>query len=317
MGAHSLDEKPGPLACVTGATGLIGGRLVPRLLRQGYRVRVLSRRQSLAMDRVEVCCGGLEDEAAVREFLKGARLLFHCAAELADQSRMWDVNVAGTERLLRLAAAAGIEYLCHLSSAGVVGRTNQTWVTEAAPCQPQNLYERTKLEAERLAARLGSGCRTVILRPTNVVDHHKPGALGLPERAALADRLKVFVTGGECAHIVHAEDVAAAAVFFISAPLNRSEVFFVSCDHEPLNTVAGLWALYRACREGRPLERVKPVAHLPLIVPYWLRRLRRARGNRGDVRYSPKRLLATGFTFPLGLVGAIKQVIRDQGTVAP
>ncbi len=33
----------GDLALVTGATGYIGGRLVPRLLADGYRVRAMTR----------------------------------------------------------------------------------------------------------------------------------------------------------------------------------------------------------------------------------------------------------------------------------
>ena len=33
-----------PLALVSGATGYIGGRLVPQLLAAGFRVRVLARR---------------------------------------------------------------------------------------------------------------------------------------------------------------------------------------------------------------------------------------------------------------------------------
>jgi nucleoside-diphosphate-sugar epimerase len=308
-----MSEAPRQIACVTGATGMIGGKIVPRLLDLGYEVRVLSRRKDFKIHQVESFYGGLEDEAVLENFLQNARLLFHCAAELMDYSKMWEVNVAGTERLLRIATQAGIEFLCHLSSAGVVGRTEEIWVDENTPCQPQNLYERTKLEAEKLAARWGSGCRTVILRPTNVVDHRKPGALDLPRRASPADRLKVLLKGGESAHLIHAEDVAAAAVFFITYPLETPQYFFVSCDHEVLNTFAGNWAIYRAFRDNRPVDRLRPGLHLPIIIPYLLRRLWRGGGNRGDVRYSAQRLLATGFSFPLGLVGAVKQIIRDQG----
>jgi nucleoside-diphosphate-sugar epimerase len=295
----------------------MGRRIVQRLLSLGYEVRLLSRRNTFKIPGATSYYGGLEDEAVLKDFLQDARLLFNCAAELTDQSKMWAVNVAGTERLLRLAAQTGIEYLCHLSSAGVVGRTSQLWVDEDTPCQPQNAYELSKLEAEKVVGRMGSGWRTVILRPTNVVDHRKPGVLAMCMSATLADRLKVFVTGGECAHIVHAEDVAAAAVFLISHQAENPQILFVSCDQEPLNTNAGIWALYKACRDNRPLDRLRPAPHLHLIIPYLLRRLQGRGGNRGDVRYSSQRLLATGFSFPLGLVGAVQQVIRDQGSAAP
>ena len=39
----SIDDTNRPLILVTGSTGYIGGRLVPRLLEMGYRVRCLVR----------------------------------------------------------------------------------------------------------------------------------------------------------------------------------------------------------------------------------------------------------------------------------
>jgi nucleoside-diphosphate-sugar epimerase len=125
--------------------------------------------------------------------------------------------------------------------------------------------------------------------------------------------LKIFIKGGECAHIVHADDVAAAAMYFISHPTSTPQRFFVSCDHETLNTFAGLWALYKAAENNRPLNNVRPVPRLPLIVPYILRRLWRGKGNRGDVRYSSKKIISKGFNFPHGLQGAVESIIFSIG----
>ena len=54
--------KDKDLILVTGATGYIGGRLVPRLLEAGYRLRVLARDAGRLQDRpwvgqVEVSLG--------------------------------------------------------------------------------------------------------------------------------------------------------------------------------------------------------------------------------------------------------------------
>lgn len=300
------------VACVTGASGMIGSKIVDLLLMRGYQVRILTRKRNYGDHSVEIVHGGLESQEAITRLLSNARLLFHCAGESYNQSAMWEVNVKGTERLIRQIAESGIEYFCHISSAGVVGKTNFTSLTEEAPCSPANLYEQSKLASEQLVVRHISQCRVAILRPTNVVDDERPGAVGLPVRSSWSDYLKVFLKGGECAHIVHAVDVAAAAVYLISHPADDSSCFFVSCDHERLNTFAGLWSLYKAIERDQPIKDIQPLPHLPMIVPYLLRKLWRGAGNPGNVRYSSEKLLSTGFRYRLGVEGAVRRIVAAQ-----
>lgn len=295
------------IACVTGATGMVGLQIVKQLLIRGYRVRILTRQASYDNSNVEIYVGSLEDEEILKMFLKDAHLLFHCAAELHDEAKMWEVNVNGTERLLNLVAVSDIKYFCYLSSVGVTGRTQLKLVNETTACNPQNVYERSKWAAEQLVARPIIGCKIVILRPTNVIDEQHPGALLLPINNSWIDRLKVFIKGGECSHIIHAEDVAAASLYLISYPCNSPQCFIVSNDNEPYNTFAGLWALYRSLVTGR--KEVQLIPHLPILIPYLLRLIWRGIGNRGDVIYSSEKLLSTGFVFHIGLVGAVQQMV--------
>jgi nucleoside-diphosphate-sugar epimerase len=300
------------IACLTGASGMVGSKIVQRLTLQGYNVRTLSRSKQFDNTDVELFRGGLEDEEVLKSFLYNAGLLFHCAAELYDESKMWDVNVLGTERLLRIAKESNIRYFCYLSSAGVIGSTDNQLVDEKSKCNPQNTYEKSKWAAEKLVAEGIGNCSIVILRPTDVIDEHRPGALALPIRSNWRDRLIVFLKGGECAQIVHAEDVADAAIFFINTRFERPESFFVSCDHEQFNTFGGLWRLYKAIQQGRSIKEIGPVLHLPIIVPHILRRLWRGSGNYGNVRYSSERLLSTGFRYHLGVEGAVRRIVSSQ-----
>ncbi len=286
---------------------MVGGRILERLLQRGYQVRVLTRRP-YATKQVRVFTGNLEDDRLLDEFIKGADMVFHCAAELNDESKMKAVNVDGTKRITELIEKHHVKYFCHLSSAGVVGRTSQDLVDEAIQCQPQNIYERTKLAAEELAGRRIEGCNTIILRPTNVVDRSHLGELRLVLSGSFISRVKTILKGAECAHMVHVEDVAAAAVFFLDRPPSTNpRVFLVSRDDDPLNTVACLWPLYRAVKHCRnPLE-IVPHPHLPVWVPFFLRAAVRRTGNCGNVQYSSKRLVSEGFRFSYG----VKEIVAD------
>jgi nucleoside-diphosphate-sugar epimerase len=302
------------IACVTGASGMVGGSIARRLLELGYTVRVLSRKATIHLSGVDVFCGGLEDEQILRTFLDGASMLFHCAAEVRDESKMYAVNVLGTECILQLAEDNKIEYFCHISTCAVVGRTKLRSVNEHSPCQPDNIYEKTKWIAEQQVMQGLTDCKVVVLRPTQIVSADHPGVISLPGRARWIDHLKLLLKGAECAYVIHVEDVAAAAMHFIEYPINSPQSFFVSCDEHPLNTYAGVWGLYQARLSGKSLSDIQLPWHLPLFVPYVLRRLlRRNTKNRGDVHYSSDKLRMFGFMLPLGLVGAIDDVIRNKG----
>jgi len=300
------------IACVTGGRGLVGRWIVQHLLAEGYAVRGLSRRRESFAAHVDMFYGSLSDTEALDEFLSGAHLLFHCAAELNSEDLMWDVNVEGTRNLIIAAEKAGIGYFCHLSSVGVIGRTDQAWVDESCECNPRNLYERSKWEAEKIVAQGINGCRVVILRPTNVVDEKNLGILRLLIHGGPKVRLKVRLQGNEYTHLIHAQDVAAAALYFVSHPFEKPECFFVSYDDEPLNCFAGVWAICEAIRnDGKESGEFHVPWSAPVWVPHLIRTILRGKSNKGDVRYSAKKLLSTRFQFPLGFIGALQHIIQS------
>jgi nucleoside-diphosphate-sugar epimerase len=261
------------IAAVTGGSGMVGRKITQKLLQAGYEVRILTRNQSFSNESARIYYGDIVDTDILRPFLNNVTYFFHCAAELSDESKMCDINVLGTEKILNLIPTSNITYFCHLSSVGVIGLTDNQFVDERSICNPQNTYEKSKWAAEQLVAKGKDNCSIAILRPTNVIDEQRPGALTLPIRSNWHDRLMVFLKGGECAHIVHAEDVADAAIFFMNAHFEKPEYYIVSCDHDRFNTVGGLWALYMAMQLGQAVEGVNSVIHLPIVIPHILRRL--------------------------------------------
>jgi nucleoside-diphosphate-sugar epimerase len=159
------------VVCVTGGTGFIGRSLVARLLADGHRVRVLTRGIGKHLPaEVEIFRGDLgQPDCFLEDFLQGANLLFHCAAELMNSSRYHLVNVDGTARLLG-AARGRVKRWVQLSSVGVYGPIQSGIVTEDSLEAPVNTYERSKSASDelvRVAARDGV-FEAVLLRPSNV-----------------------------------------------------------------------------------------------------------------------------------------------------
>ena len=96
------------VACVTGATGIIGNRIVRLLLENEHIVRVATRKRRYMYSNADIYTGDIVDESFLDEFIAGADLVFHCAAELNDESKMWDVNVEGTRNLMDACRVAGV-----------------------------------------------------------------------------------------------------------------------------------------------------------------------------------------------------------------
>gem|GEM_PF-548509 len=286
------------IACVTGASGIVGRRIVDLLLEQGYSVRVLSRQTAFPDSRVELFCGDIGERALLESFVAGANLMFHCAAEIRDESKMWDVNVTGTRNLVAAVEKSPVHYFCFISSAGVVGKSKLHRIDEDIHCQPQTLYERTKLEAEKTIKSRLNGCRSVILRPANVTDKERLGLIQPLLIHPILSQLYVFIKGSESAHLIHAVDVAEVAVYFISqAPAGETELFFISRDDEPLNTFAGIWWTLSVITGQNSILQKLSGLHLPPILLKIIRILFLRSDVQPDMRISNQKLLTAGFRF--------------------
>lgn len=195
---------------LTGATGFIGPSLAYELISRGHRVLCLVRAGSPAQAReriVRALRGWAPDverlfetgrlaavrgdlhtasagvSADVRAALRGrvasavhaAGNVRFAATHAGEPAR---TNVGGTERLFELAADLGCRDWHFISTAYVAGAVEEAYEQlKAGPPAFHNAYERSKWEAEQLAAALagGTGAALTIYRPSVVVGHSVTG----------------------------------------------------------------------------------------------------------------------------------------------
>lgn len=173
---------------ITGSSGFVGRQLCRRLLAEGAQVTVATRTQSALEQGVgSVCVGEIDEGTEWSTALQGVDVVIHLAARvhvmnesasdpLAEFRR---VNVAGTERLAKQAAQAGVTRLVYVSSIKVNGEETQggSVYTEGDIPAPQDPYGISKLEAERSLRQIAqeTGVDVVVLRPPLV---YGPGVGG-------------------------------------------------------------------------------------------------------------------------------------------
>jgi nucleoside-diphosphate-sugar epimerase len=164
---------------VTGATGFTGGHLARALAAGGDSVSALARTdgpasEALAAAGVTVVAGDLRDAASLARATQGVDVVYHVAA-LYRQAGLADevyraVNAHAVRALVEAAARNGVRRIVHCSTVGVHGDVEHPPADENAPLRPGDVYQRTKLEGERLALDAASrtGIELTIVRPTGI-----------------------------------------------------------------------------------------------------------------------------------------------------
>jgi len=107
---------------VTGATGYIGGRLVPRLLAAGHQVRCVARNASHLESHpwrgAEVVQGDLLDPAALPAVFAGVQAAYYLVHSMAAGHAFRERDLAMAEAFAKAAQAAGVERIIYLGGLG-------------------------------------------------------------------------------------------------------------------------------------------------------------------------------------------------------
>src|SRR5512143_2243044 len=109
----------GKLILVTGATGYIASRLIPQLLKRGYRVRCMVRKPLVLTGRpwfgqVETVAGDVLDPASLRAALDGAWTTYYLIHNMASGRGYTGRELEGARNFAEAAEAKGVGHIVYL-----------------------------------------------------------------------------------------------------------------------------------------------------------------------------------------------------------
>jgi len=192
---------------ITGATGLVGTRLLPRLIAHGLQCRALVRRDIKLPHGAEAVHGDLLDPATLRSAVQDVSAVVHLAATFrtTDTDLIWRCNLDGSRNLIAAAAAyAPRARFVMASTALIYDEDAERPGRETDTPTPTLAYPASKLAAENVLR--DSGLLWTILRYGFVYGDNDGHLDSLPEHAASrfhpAQRMS----------LIHHRDIATATM---------------------------------------------------------------------------------------------------------
>jgi nucleoside-diphosphate-sugar epimerase len=241
---------------VTGGAGFIGSHIVDRLLKEGFKVRVLDNlstgeKKNLAQHQnkktFQFIEGDIRNLELVKKAVRGVDAVIHEAA-LVSVTRSVEnpllsneINVTGTLNLLKASADAHVKRFVLASSCAVYGDTETLPNHEKLAPKPLSPYAVDKLAAENYAKVFYDvfGLETVSLRYFNVYGPRQKygpysGVISIFINCLLENKFPTIYGGGEQTRdFVNVEDVVEANMLALARREAVGEVFNISTG-EPI-----------------------------------------------------------------------------------
>jgi dihydroflavonol-4-reductase len=163
---------------VTGATGFLGSALVPLLVQDGHKVRVVARGGAPEAEALgcEVLRGDLREPNTAQKALAGCEALYHLAGRVSrdpkDARLMYELHVDGTRLLLGEAKKASLKRIVLASSSGTIGVSKTRAVATEADDYPIETvgrwpYYLSKIYEEKCALEFAkAGLPVIVLNPS-------------------------------------------------------------------------------------------------------------------------------------------------------
>lgn len=216
---------------VTGGTGLVGARLLPRLQQAGWECRSLMRDITKSIPGIKAIKGDLFDSASLAEAVDGVSAVVHLAAVFRthDTDLIWKSNLEGTRNLIDAVRKAAPRARFILASTAHVYDANTPYPgREDDAIAPEHPYPASKAAAEQLLRQ--SGLNWSILRfpfvygdgdghletlPMHLaaLNRHPAARMSTVHHLDIAAAVRMALEGSMDGRIVNIADDAAPSIY--------------------------------------------------------------------------------------------------------
>ena len=241
---------------VTGGGGYVGAVLVPRLLKEGYRVTVLDlmiygEYVLPTHPRLNVVKGDIRNQTLLEEIIPGHDALIHLACISNDPSFELNpdlgksINMDAFRPLVEISRRLGVARFIYASSSSVYGIKEEKDVHEGMTLEPLTDYSRYKADCERVLLELEApGFTGVTIRPATVCGYSPRQRLDVVVNILtnLAyHKREITVFGGEQLRPnIHIADMVEAYLVLLTAPSDKiaGQIFNAGYENQPVVELA-------------------------------------------------------------------------------
>ena len=239
---------------ITGATGLLGSRVLFDLLAENDKIRALKRKTSSIevvrevfsyytenpdeyFQKIEWRDFDILDIDSVMEALEGTTRLYHNAAYVSfdprDKKQMMVCNVQGTANIVNACLDSSVEKLCHVSSTSALGAAFEgDSITEDLVWKPDKVkthYAHSKFRSEMEVWRgIEEGLNAVIVNPSIIFGpgFWNKGSSGMFTK--IEKGLRYYTTG--VTGFVSVKDVSKCMIRLMNSDIS-GERFIISSEN--------------------------------------------------------------------------------------
>lgn len=210
---------------VTGATGHIGNVLVKQLLKQGEKVKVITRKKEVdpalkGLD-IDYIYGDITDVGFVNESLQGATFVYHLAGLISivpgKEKLLHKINVEGTKNIVNTCLKSNVQRLLYTSSVhAMIELPHGQTITEETEVNPEKVdgdYAKSKaLATQAVLDGVDKGLNAVIVHPSGVIgpEDYKLSEMGEFILQFIQKKLRFYIEGGY--DYVDVRDVASGMI---------------------------------------------------------------------------------------------------------